>query len=118
MYYGLGTYFFMLLPGFVAACLRFLLLCLYGACMSVAFDGCVTTVIFLLVALRLPNDRPQGDGGGRGRVECPCLVYVRWRCFAIFMGWGRLCGVFRGTCGRVSFMSDVFLCYFVGVDRP
>ena len=63
VYYGLGTYFFMLFPGFVAACLRFLL-CLYGACMSVAFDGCVTTVMFLVVALRLPIDRTHGGGGG------------------------------------------------------
>jgi len=92
-----------LFPGFVTACLRFLLLCLYDACMSVVFDGCVSTVIFLVLALRLPFDQTHGDGGGL--VECPYLVYVRWRCFAIFMGsrafmWGSL--------------GHAWPCFFVG----
>ena len=39
------------------ACLRILPLCLYGSGMFVVFGGCVTTVMFLIVALWVPIDR-------------------------------------------------------------
>jgi len=86
--------------------------------MSVVFDGCVTTVMFLVVALPLPID--QTHGGVGGHVECPYLVYVRWRCFAIFMWWRAFMWGFLGQVWLCFFMSDVYLLFCwgcVGVVR-